>query len=230
MREFIEASVFLPVLMSVALYLAVDALRRKLRLGIINPLLISVALTIVVIVAFDLDYDAYAGGAKYLSYLLTPATVCFAIPLYRQLSVLKKNTAAILAGIISGTIVSLACVIMMGLAFGLGDSHIATILPKSITTAIGMGVSEELGGDSSVTAAIIIVTGIFGNVAAGLVLKIFRIKEPVAKGVAIGTSSHAIGTTKAMEMGETEGSVSSLSLAIAGIITVVAASVLSNLP
>ncbi len=228
MKEFLETSVFFPVLMSVVFYLLGDILRRKFSVGILNPLLISVTLTIAVIVFFDLDYDSYADGAKYLSYLLTPATVCFAIPLYRQISVLRKNTGAILAGIISGTIVSLSCILVMAMAFGLTHGEYVTLLPKSITTAIGMGMSEEMGGDPSVTAAAIIVTGIFGNMSAGLVLKLFRIKDPVAKGVAIGTASHAIGTTKAMEMGETEGSVSSLSLVVAGMVTVIAASVFSG--
>ncbi len=220
MKSFLESSVFLPVLISVLFYLIGDILRRKFRIGLLNPLLISVTLTITVIILCDLDYGVYADGAKYLSYLLTPATVCFAIPLYKQLSVLKGNTAAILAGIISGSIVSMTCILVMSMAFGLTHAEYVTLLPKSITTAIGMGISEEMGGDPSVTAAAIIITGILGNMIAELVLKIFRIKNPIAKGVAIGTASHAIGTTKAMELGETEGAVSSLSIVVAGIVTV----------
>lgn len=223
MKEFLEGSVFLPVLMSLIFYFLGDILRQRFRIAILNPLLISVTLTIGVIVLLELDYGVYAEGAEYLSYLLTPATVCFAIPLYRQISVLRKNTAAILAGIISGTVMSLTCILVLSMAFGLSHKEYVTLLPKSITTAIGMGLSEEMGGDPSVTAAAIIVTGIFGNMAAGLILRLFRIKDPVAKGVAVGTASHAIGTTKALEMGETEGSVSSLSLVVSGMLTVVLA-------
>ncbi|MBE6708239.1 MAG: LrgB family protein [Ruminococcaceae bacterium] len=229
MRAFLESSVFFPVLMSVVFYLAGDLLRRRFRIGILNPLLISVTLTITVILLCDLEYSTYESGAKYLSYLLTPATVCFAIPLYKQLTVLRGNTVAILAGIISGSIVSMTCILVMSMAFGLTGSEYVTLLPKSITTAIGMGISEEMGGDPSVTAAAIIITGIFGNMIAELVLRLFRIKSPIAKGVAIGTASHAIGTTKAMEMGETEGAVSSLSIVVAGIVTVCGALVFGEL-
>lgn len=229
MKEFLESSVFFPVLMSVVFYFLGDLLRRKFRIGIFNPLLISVTLTIAMIVLFDINYDSYANGTKYLSYLLTPTTVCFAIPLYKQIHVLKKNTSAILAGIISGTLVSLSCILIMSMAFGLTHEEYVTLMPKSITTAIGMEVAKEMGGYPAVTAAAIIVTGIFGNMSAGLVLRLFRIKDPVAKGVAIGTSAHAVGTTKAMEMGETEGAVSSLSIVVAGIITVCAALVFGEI-
>ncbi len=229
MKAFLEASLFFPVLVGIVFYLLGDLLRKKLRTSAVNPLLISVTLTIVLLFVMDVDYTAYSDGAKYLSYLLTPATVSLAIPLYRQLHVLRGNTAAILAGIVSGTVASLGCVFAMSLAFRLRPDEFVTLLPKSITTAIGMGLSEELGGDPSVTAAAIIVTGIFGNVASPFILKLFRIKDPIAKGVAIGTSAHAVGTSKAMEMGETEGAVSSLSLVVAGIITVVGASVFTGI-
>lgn len=229
MREFFEASLFFPVFSGIVFYLLGELLRKKLRTSAVNPLLISVTLTIVLLLAMDIDYTAYSEGAKYLSYLLTPATVSLAIPLYRQLHVLRGNTVAILAGITAGTAASIGCIFAMSLAFGLRHDEFMTLLPKSITTAIGMGLSEELGGDPSVTAAAIIVTGIFGNVSAPLILKLFGIKDPIAKGVAMGTAAHAIGTTKAMEMGETEGAVSSLSLVVAGIITVIGASVFAGL-
>lgn len=163
--------------------------------------------------------------AKYLSYLLTPATVCLAIPLYEQLEQLKKNAKAIAAGILSGVLSSLVSVLALAAAFGLSHEEYVTLLPKSITTAIGMGVSEELGGIVTITVAVIIVTGVLGNIIAELVCKIFRIHEPVAKGIAIGSASHAIGTAKAMEMGEVEGAMSSLSIAVSGLLTVIGASV-----
>lgn len=228
MKEIFESSAFFPVLSGILFYFIGDVLRKKLKLSIINPLLVSVTLTILMLICFDIDYNTYADGAKYLSYLLTPATVCLAIPLYRQLHILRQNTAAILAGIISGAVSSLACIFALSLAFGLSPVEYVSLLPKSITTAIGIGISEELGGNVSVTAAAIIVTGIFGNVSAELVLRLFRIKDPVAKGVAIGTASHAIGTTKALELGETEGAVSSLSIVVAGIVTTVFASVFAG--
>ena len=138
---------------------------------------------------------------------------------------MKKNAKAIATGILSGVLSSLVSVLALAAAFGLSHEEYVTLLPKSITTAIGMGVSEELGGIVTITVAVIIVTGVLGNIIAELVCKIFRIHEPVAKGIAIGSASHAIGTAKAMEMGEVEGAMSSLSIAVSGLLTVIGASV-----
>ena len=176
------------------------------------------------------DYDQYNGGAQYISYLLTPATVCLAVPLYEQLTLLKKNFKAVAAGILSGTVASLGSVYLLARLFQLNHEQYVTLLPKSITTAIGMGVSQELGGVVTITVAVIIITGILGNVIAEGVCKIFRIHEPIAKGLALGTASHAIGTAKAMEMGPVEGAMSSLAIAVAGLLTVLGASLFAGLP
>lgn len=229
MKEFLETSAFFPVIAGVVFYIIGDLLRRRLRLSALNPLLVSIVLTALTILILDIDVGAYRSGADFMSYLLTPATVCLAIPLHRQLHVLRGNTAAIICGILAGTAASLGCIVALALAFGLSEGEIVTFLPKSVTTAIGIGISEELGGNVSLTAAAIILTGVLGNVIAVPMLKLFRITEPVAKGVALGTSTHAIGTTKALELGETEGAVSGLSLVVAGIITVIAAPVVAAL-
>ena len=199
--------------------------KKKWKLAVFNPLLISIILVMAVLLIFHVDYETYNEGAKYLSYLLTPATVCLAIPLYEQLEQLKKNVKAIVAGILSGVVTSLCSVLILALAFGLSHEEYVTLLPKSITTAIGMGVSEELGGIVTITVAVIIVTGVLGNIIAELVCKIFRIHEPVARGIAIGSASHAIGTARALEMGEVEGAMSSLSIAVSGLLTVIGTSV-----
>lgn len=157
--------------------------------------------------------------------MLTPATVCLAVPLYQKLELLKQNWKAILAGILSGVLTALVCVLAMSVMFGLSHQEYVTFLPKSITTAIGMGVSEELGGSVTLTVAVIIISGVLGNVFAPAVCRLFRIKEPIAKGIAIGSASHAIGTAKAMEMGEVEGAMSSLSIAVSGLLTVIGASI-----
>ena len=204
-------------------------LNKKTGKAIFNPLLISIILTIIVLAVGHIDYDVYYSGAKYLNWLLTPATVCLAIPLYEKIDVLKSNWKAIAAGIISGVLASLVFVLAISAVFGLTHAEYVTFLPKSITTAIGMGVTEELGGYTDLTAAVIIVTGILGNLLAPVLCKLFRITEPVAKGIAIGTSSHAMGTAKAMEMGEVEGAMSSLSIAIAGLLTVVGASIFAEI-
>lgn len=227
MDHLITTSAFFGVTVSLLTYMLGLWLKKRFRFSFLNPLLIAIVLTMIAVVALHMDYNTYYEGAKYLSYLLTPATVCLAIPLYEQLEQLKRHWKAILAGILSGVITSLCCVLVMAVLFSLNHETYVTLLPKSITTAIGMGVSEELGGLVSVTAAVIIITGVLGNVLGDVVLKIFRIREPVAKGVALGTSAHAIGTSKAMELGEVEGAMSSLSIAVAGLLTVIGASVFS---
>lgn len=227
MSEMLMTSAFFGVTVSLLTYMLGLWLKKKFKFAFLNPLLIAIVLTLIVVVACRMDYATYYEGANYLSYLLTPATVCLAIPLYEQLEQLKRHWKAILAGILSGVLTSLGCVLAMAALFRLTHETYVTLLPKSITTAIGMGVSEELGGLVSITAAVIIVTGVFGNVVGELVLKLFRIREPVAKGVALGTSAHAIGTSKAMELGDVEGAMSSLSIAVAGLLTVIGASVFS---
>ncbi len=226
--SFFENSVFFGVVISLLAYGAGSLLQSRFKLALFNPLLISVAATIAVLAAAGIDYDVYYSGAQYLSYLLTPATVCLAVPLYEKLEVLKKNWRAILIGIVSGVLTTLLCILAMSLLFGLSHEEYVTLLPKSITTAIGMGVSEELGGYVTLTVAVIIITGVLGNIFAPLICRVFRIREPIAKGIAIGTSSHAVGTAKAMEMGEVEGAMSSLSIAISGLLTVVGASVFAQ--
>lgn len=223
MNEIFINSTFAGVTVSLLAYAAGAVLKRKLRLAILNPLLISIVLTIVVLIVGNVDYETYNSGAKYISYFLTPATVCLAIPLYEQFELLKKNFRAIAAGIISGVIVSLATIMVCAFIMKMSHEEYVTLLPKSITTAIGMGVSEELGGYVTITVASIIITGVFGNIAADFIFKLFKIEEPIARGVALGTSAHAIGTAKAMELGQVEGAMSSLSIAVAGILTVVGA-------
>ena len=228
MSDMINNSLFFGVAVSVLAYECGVWMKAKWKVALFNPLLISIAAVIILLKVFHIEYSAYNEGAKYLSYLLTPATVCLAVPLYEQVELLKKNMTAILVGIFSGVISSLTCVLLMSYAFGLKHEEYVTLLPKSITTAIGMGVSEELGGIVTITVAVIVITGVLGNIIAEYVCHIFGIKEPIAKGVAIGSAAHAVGTAKAIEIGEIEGAMSSLSIAVSGIITVVLASVYAN--
>ena len=225
MNEFFQSSMFAGVALSLISYLIGMLLKKKFRLGIFNPLLIAIVVSIIVLLIGKVDYKVYNQGAKYLSWLLTPATVCLAIPLYEQWSLLKKNFKAVLLGLIAGVVTSLGTVYVLSLVMGLSHKDYVTLLPKSITTAIGMGVSEELGGYVTITVAVIVVTGVLGNMAGALVCKIFRITEPISKGLAFGSASHAIGTAKAIEIGEVEGAMSSLAIAVSGILTVVLASV-----
>ena len=229
MSDFFVSSANLGVFLSLGAYLIGLSIKKKTGLAIMNPLFIAGALVILFLSVLDIPYEAYNQSAKLLSFLLTPATICLAVPLYEQLELLKKHKNAILAGIFSGVITSLVCVLVLCFLFGLDHASYVTLLPKSITTAIGMGLSEKLGGYVSITVSVIIITGILGNIIAENVLKLFRITEPDARGVSIGTSAHAIGTARAMELGQIEGAMSSLSIVISGILTVIGASVFAAL-
>lgn len=228
MKEFLSNSIFFGAVLSLAAYETGLLLKRRFRLAVLNPLLLAVICVMAVLVIFDIDYDKYNEGAKYISYLLTPATVCLAVPLYEQLSLLRKNLKAVAAGIVSGVLASMVSILLFSWLFGFSHEQYVTLLPKSITTAIGMGVSQELGGIVTITVAVIIITGIMGNVLAEFVYRIFKIHEPVAKGLALGTAAHAIGTAKAIELGPVEGAMSSLSIAVAGLLTVLAAPVFAG--
>ena len=224
MTDFCNNSVYFGVAISLVGYVIGVQLKKKFKLAVLNPLMISIIFVVGVVLLFKLDYPSYKKQAEILNYLLTPATIALAIPLYQQLSLLRKNLLAVICGIISGVFVSMSSVLAMSVLFSLSHEDFVTLLPKSITTAIGMGVSEELGGIQTITVAVIIVTGVLGNVIGEGVCKLFRITEPISRGLALGTAAHAIGTAKALEMGEIEGAMSSLSIAVAGLLTVVFAS------
>ena len=228
MREFFLDSVFFGVLVSIVTYELGVFLKRRWKLAVFHPLLLSVLAVMGILTLLDLDYERYYEGAKYISYLLTPATVCLAVPLYEKIELLKSHAGAIFGGILAGVLTSLVSVLVCALLFGFTHEQYVTLLPKSITTAIGMGISEELGGLVTITVAVIIITGVLGNIMAELVLKLFHIEDPIARGIAVGSASHAIGTVKAMEMGEVEGAMSSLSIAVAGLLTVLGASVFAG--
>ncbi len=223
MKELVENSAFFAVCISLLGYEIGLLMKKKLKLAIFNPLLISIVIVIGVLLVADINYDIYNEGAKYISYLITPSTVCLAVPLYKQLETLKSNAKAIIIGIIAGALSSMGSVLGLAVFFGFSHKEYVTLLPKSITTAIGLGVSQELGGIVTITVAVIVITGIIGNVLAEPVLKLVKIENPVAKGIGIGSSSHALGTAKAIEMGEIEGAMSGLSIAVSGLITVAGA-------
>ena len=228
MKELIENSVFIGVMISLASYGLGMWLRKKTGLSFMNPLLISIILVIAFLLLTGVSYQTYAEGANAISFLLTPATICLAVPLYKQFNLLKKNWKAVVAGVVSGVVSSLVCILLLALLFKFDHQTYVTFLPKSITTAIGMGVTEELGGYVSLAVVVIVITGVIGNVIAEWVLNLFKIEEPIAKGIAIGSSSHAVGTAKAMEIGQIEGAMSSLSIVVCGLLTVVGASIFAH--
>lgn len=229
MENLILNSAASGVFISLAAYGIGTLVKRKWNSPLANPLLIAIILVILFLKLSGVEYETYNASAKYLTYLLAPATVSLAIPMYERMQLLKENYAAILTGILSGVLASLVCVLAMALVFHLSQAEYVTLLPKSVTTAIGMDIAKELGGHSEIAAAVIIITGVLGNMAAEPICRIFAIRHPVAKGIALGTSAHAIGTAKAMEMGETEGAMSSLAIVEAGVCTVVGATVFAGL-
>lgn len=200
-------------------------LKSRFKSNVFNPILIGMVICLAVILGFKIDYDFYYGSAKYISFFLTPATVCLGVSLYEQLSVLKKEWKAIILGTLSGCLASLFTILGLCVVFGLNHEQYVTLLPKSVTTAIGIGIINELGGIESIGVPVIIITGILGNLFGEGFLKLMRIRNPIAKGIALGSASHAIGTTKAIELGEVEGAMSSLSICVCGLFTVVLASV-----
>lgn len=228
MKEEIVSSMFFGASITLVAFYIGELIKKKSKHPLANPLLIAQLAIIGILLLFNIDFNSYNNGAKYISFFLTPATVCLAIPLYEELQHLKENWIAIMAGIVSGIFSSAVTILALSIIFSLNHQEYVTLLPKSITVAIGMGVSEELKGIVSITIAVIIITGIFGNVVGEFVLNKFNIHHPIAKGVAYGSSSHALGTAKAMEIGELEGAISSLSLAVSGVLTVGVASIFAN--
>ena len=223
MNELLGDSVFFGLFLSLFAYWIGVKIKARFQWTLLNPLLIAIVLCIVCLAVGNISYETFNQGAQYLSYLLTPATVCLALPMYRQMKVLKKNWLPVLAGVLSGCTVTLGLVLARGWFLKMEQTLTISLLPKSITTAIAIGVTEELNGISAITVAAVIITGIVGAVTAGTVFKLFRINEPVAQGLACGTAAHAIGTTKALEMGEIQGAMSSLAIVASGLVTVFAA-------
>ena len=225
MKELFQDSVYFGVLISLSSYILGIWIRKKTRLSYMNPPLIAIISTICFLLISGVSYKSYSSNSSWISYLLTPATICLAVPLYQQIELLKKNSRAILFGILSGVLSSLVSILLLALLFSFDHNTYVTFLPKSITTAIGMGISEELGGYVSISVVVIIITGVLGNIFAEGFLTLLHIEEPIAKGIAIGCSSHAVGTAKAMEMGAVEGAISGLSIVVCGMLTVIGASI-----
>lgn len=229
MNDFFRESLYAGTTISLVAYVFGVMLKKKYNKPIFNPLLISIIFSIIILLVANVDYEVYNQSTKYLTWFLTPATVCLAIPLYEQLEVLKRHWPAVVFSILAGVAINGISIYIIAKIMKLSHKEYVTMLPKSITTAIGMGLSEEMNGYVTITVAVIVITGVIGNMFGELVCKIFRITNSIAKGLSIGTSAHAMGTAKAMEMGEVEGAMSSLSVAVTGLMTVGAVLIFENL-
>ena len=228
MAEFIQSIGVWGVALTLGTFALGTWLNKKTGQAIFNPLLLGSIFVIVFLSLVQIPFGAYKESVSFLSYLLLPATVSLAVPLYEQWLPMKKNALAVLCGIAAGAFTSVACVIVMSWIMKLDPVLSASLMPKSVTSAIGAEVAEELGGIGSLAGALIILTGIVGNLSATALCRICKLRDPIARGVAIGTASHAIGTAKALQMGRVEGAVSSLSIAVAGILTAALCPVLAN--
>ena len=228
MTEFLNTSTFFCVSLTLVAFCAAAALQQKWKLAVLNPIVLSAAVIIAVLKVLNISNETYQTGCKILSFLLTPATICLSISFYEQFQNLKKHLAAVAAGVAAGTVASVGAVWALSRLFGLDRALLASMLPKSVTTAIGVALSSELGGIAAITTAAIIITGIFGNIIGPALCRLFRLEDPVAQGAAFGTAAHVIGTTRAMEMNALAGAVSSLALTLAGIITCILMSFLAQ--
>ncbi|MBQ5695737.1 MAG: LrgB family protein [Clostridium sp.] len=193
---------------------------KKTKFPLFNPLLIAAILVIGFLAIFDIDFDTYNKGGQFINIFLGPATIVLAVPLYKNLPLLKKNFLPIFTGILVGSLVSILSVVSIAVFMGLDKTITVSLMAKSVTTPIGIEITNSLGGVSSITVLAIVLSGIIGAVVGPTIFKVLKISNPIAKGVSLGTASHAVGTSKALEIGETEGAMSSLSIGVAGIITV----------
>ena len=219
MTEFLQSVSLFPLVLTFGTYQLGVWCQKKTRSPLYNPLLIATVLSVAVLLLTDFDLNIYQSSSAWITWLLTPATVSLAVPLYTQLKVFKDELGAILTGIAAGTIACLGFIGIVCVLMGLDRSLTVSLLPKSITTAIGVVLSEQNGGIPALTSAVIIITGILGNLVGSFLCKILRITDPIAQGVGFGTASHVIGTSRATELDPLAGAVSSLALVVAGILT-----------
>lgn len=222
MHEFFSGSGYWALLLTAAAYQLGLFLNKKTKSAIFHPIVVATVIVVPFLLLTGIPNDTYQAGMKSISWLLTPCTVCLGISLYTQLQKLKKHIWAILAGVLAGTAASLLFIWGMCALFGLDHAMTVTMLPKSVTTAMAQPLAEAAGGYAALTTAAVVITGVLGSVFGPLLCKLFRLKNEISRGVALGTATHVVGTTKAAEMSELTGAVSSLSLVIAGILTAIA--------
>lgn len=229
LQIFFQDSAYTGVFLTVVIYLAFCRLQRKLSSPLLNPLLLTMAALVCLLLLLDLPYSAYEPSGDMIRWFLTPATVCFAVPLYRQMKLLRQNAAAILISIFVGSLSSVGSIFLMCRLFGVPFEIFASLAPKSVTMPIATSIAGEMEAVLGCTVVSVIITGLLGSLFTSLLRRLLRIRSHIAWGVATGTSSHAIGTSAVMPESEVAGAMSSLSIAIAGIMTVVIVPLLAGL-
>lgn len=228
MNEFISGSGFFAVTLTLVTFALTSLCQKRCKLAILNPILLSGIAIIAILKLLGIPGEVYQNGCQFLNFLLTPATICLAVSFYEQFQNLKRHLAAVLVGVLAGTVASIGSVWLLAVVLGLDRVLMLSLLPKSITTAIGVALSDEIGGIAAITTAAIVITGILGNIIGPACCKLFRLKSQVAQGVAFGTAAHVIGTSRASELSSLTGAVSSLALTIAGIVSCVILSFLTQ--
>ena len=228
MSELIQSISVWGVTLTLAAFALGSWTNKKTGQAIFNPLLLGSIFVILFLSLVQIPVSEYKKSVQIISYLLLPATVSLAVPLYEQWQIMKKNALAVLCGIAAGSVTSMLSVLAIGAVLKLDPALTVSMMTKSVTTAIGVEVAAELGGIASLAGAMIVLTGILGNLSASALCRIAGLHDSVARGVAIGTGSHAVGTARALQMGPVEGAVSSLSIAVAGVLTAVICPILAN--
>ncbi|MBO8436147.1 MAG: LrgB family protein [Spirochaetes bacterium] len=223
MKELITASPLFGIAITIISYTLGLKINRRTGKAIFNPLLIAEILIIAVLIIFKIPFSAYNNGGAIINLFLGPMTAMLAYSIYRERMLVRKHIVAIIAGTVAGSIASIISIILLSHLFGINETLSASLIPKSVTTPIAIAVSASLGGIRSLTVTALLLTGVAGNILAPFMIKLFRVKNRVAQGVAIGTASHVVGTSKALEMGEDIGAISSIALSFSGIVTAIIA-------
>lgn len=226
--EFLENK-FVLIALTFIVFLASKLLQRRTGVALLNPILVSIIILIVILSCAGVDYETYAAGGEYIDFWLKPAVVALGVPLYRQLESIKKQMLPLLLAELAGCVVGIVSVVGVAELLGATKEVVMSLAPKAVTTPIAMEISAAVGGIPSLTAAVVVCTGIFGGMAGFRMVKMSRIKSPIAGGLSIGTASHAVGTASAMERGERYGAFSSLGLTINGLLTALLAPIILSI-
>lgn len=229
MQQLLQQSSYFGFFITIIIFYLSILLKDKTKITIFNPLLITTIIIVSILLLFNIDYETYNNGAKYISYFLTPTTVCLAVPLYKKVQILRKNIIAIISGILSGVIANATVIVLFSKLFHMKSELGTSLLAKSITAPIAIGLTDEMGGISSITVFAVVLSGIIGAAIAPTMFKVFRIKNEVAQGLACGTSAHGSGTTTALELGEIQGAMSGLAIIVTGLITTVVVPIINSI-
>lgn len=226
MKEILISNPLFGITLTIFSYWIGLKINEKMKKAVFNPLLIAELLIIAILLIFGIPFSAYNEGGAFINMFLVPITAILAVSIYRERTTVRKKFIPILAGTVAGSSTSLVTILLLSRLLGLDDSLTYSLLPKSVTTPIAVAISENLGGIRSLTVTALLITGVLGNIMAPFMAKLFRVKSRIATGVAIGTASHVVGTSKAMEMGEDIGAMSGIALSFSGIITAIAVSLI----